>query len=163
MAVIAVFMSLKQRRIITNKLRIVLLLMVFLTFSGFVITPVSGAPKKYVLEPHTTWNADMVNRELVSETGDGVYIAVIDTGLTPNWRDFFPSKNIATKLGKGFFQPIHVDQYTGELVYLDTIVEASWVGSLEDTHGTMVASVILGFNYDAPTDDYELTFLETDL
>ena len=141
-----------------KKLRIGLLLLVFSAFAGFLIAPASGAPKKYVLEPHTTWNADMVNTELVTETGDGVYIAVLDTGLAPNWRDFFPRKSIATKLGKGFFQPIHVDPKTLELVYQDTIVEASWKGSLEDTHGTMVASVILGFNYDAPTDDYELTF-----
>jgi subtilisin family serine protease len=140
---------------------IVLLMLVLSTFTSFLIAPASGAPKKYILEPYTTWNADMVNRELTTETGDGVYIAVLDTGLTPNWRDFFPHKSIATNLGKGFFQPIHVDPNTLDLVYPDTIVEASWVGSLEDTHGTTVASVILGFNYDAPTDDYELTFLES--
>jgi subtilisin family serine protease len=140
-----------------KKLKIGLLLLVFSTFGVFLMAPASGAPKKYVLEPHTTWNADMVNRDQVSETGDGVYIAVLDTGLAPNWQDFFPRKSIATKLGKGFFQPIHVDPHTLALVYQDTIVESSWKGSLEDTHGTMVASVILGFNYDSPTDDYELT------
>jgi subtilisin family serine protease len=139
----------------------VLLLLVFSTFTGFLVTAASGAPKKYVLEPHTTWNADMVNTELVTETGDGVYIAVLDTGLAPNWRDFFPRKSIATKLGKGFYQPIHIDPRTGDPVAADTIVESSWKGSLEDTHGTMVASVILGFNYDAPTDHFELTFLES--
>jgi subtilisin family serine protease len=144
-----------------KKLGIILLLLVLSAFTSFLIAPASGAPKKYVLEHHTTWNADMVNTEKVTETGDGVYIAVLDTGLAPNWRDFFPRKSIATKLGKGFFQPIHVDPNTLELVYQDTIVEASSVGSLEDTHGTMVASVILGFNYDAPTDDYELTFSES--
>lgn len=143
---------------IMKKIRIVLLSLALSTLTGFHIAPASGAPKKYTLEPHITWNADMVNRELVTETGEGVYIAVLDTGLTPNWRDFFPRKSIATKLGKGFFQPIHVDPITLELVYLDTIVESSWVGSLEDTHGTMVTSVILGFNYDSPIDDYELTF-----
>lgn len=144
-----------------KKLGMVLLFLVFSTFNAFFITPASGAPQKYLLESHTTWNADMVNRELVTETGDGVYIAVLDTGLAPNWRDFFPRTSIATQLGKGFFQPIHVDPNTLELVYQDKIVADSWVGSLEDTHGTMVASVILGFNYDAPTDDYEFTFLES--
>jgi subtilisin family serine protease len=100
----------------------------------------------------------MVNRELVTETGDGVYIAVLDTGLTPNWRDFFPRTRIATQLGKGFYQPIRIDPRTEAPVAIGTVVETKWVGSLEDTHGTMVASVILGCNYDAPTDDYEVTF-----
>jgi len=130
-----------------RKLSIIVLLLMFSTFTSFLIEPTSGAPKKYVLEPRATWNADMVNIEGVDETGKDVYIAMLDTGLAPNWRDFFPQERIATKLGKGFFQPIHVDRHTGELVYQDTIVESSWVGSLEDTHGTMVASVILGFNY----------------
>jgi subtilisin family serine protease len=149
------------KEVIMKKIGIVLLLLVLSTFTSFFIAPASGAPQKYILDPYLTWNADMVNREQVTETGDGVYIAVLDTGLAPNWRDFFPRENIATKLGKGFFQPIHVNPKTLELVCRDTIVEASWVGSLEDTHGTMVASVILGFNYNAPTDDLELTFFES--
>ena len=58
-----------------KKVNIVLLLVIFSTFTSFPIVPASSAPKKYVLELHATWNADMVNTELVNKTGDGVYIA----------------------------------------------------------------------------------------
>jgi hypothetical protein len=141
-----------------NKINIFSLFLVLSILTTILITPALSAPSKYTLESRSTWNSDMVNKEQVTETGNGVYIAVLDTGLAPNWRDFFPKDRIATKLGKGFYQPIHVDPRTGLLVVQENIVESTWKGSSEDTHGTMVASVILGYNYDAPTDDYELTF-----
>ena len=42
----------------------------------------------------STWDADAINIENVSETGHGVYVAVLDTGLAPNYRDYFPSARI---------------------------------------------------------------------
>ena len=41
-------------------------------------------------EGYHTWDSDMINVEAVSETGAGVYVAVLDTGLVPNWKDYFP-------------------------------------------------------------------------
>ena len=38
--------------------------------------------------------------------GPNVYVAVLDTGLVPNWRDYFPEARVATKLGTGFDQPV---------------------------------------------------------
>src|SRR5690348_1011536 len=55
---------------------------------------------------YSTWDSDMINIEKVSQTGAGVYIAVLDTGLVPNWRDYFPEQRIATKLGTGFDQTV---------------------------------------------------------
>ena len=37
-----------------------------------------------------TWDSDMINIEQVSQTGAGVYVAVLDTGLVPNWRRLLP-------------------------------------------------------------------------
>ena len=51
---------------------------------------------------YSTWDADMINVENVSQTGAGVYVAVLDTGLMPNWSDYFPKARIATQLGTGF-------------------------------------------------------------
>jgi hypothetical protein len=61
-------------------------------------------------------NAECAHRE--GYTGKGVYVAVLDTGLVPNWRDYFPANRIATKLGKGFYEPIHVNPKTGERLIL---------------------------------------------
>lgn len=44
----------------------------------------------------------MINIEAVSETGAGVYVAVLDAGLVPNWTDYFPEERVATHLGTGF-------------------------------------------------------------
>jgi hypothetical protein len=61
-----------------------------------------AAPPKIVVADFTTWDADLVNVEGLSQTGEGVYVAVLDTGLVPNWRDYFPENRIATDLGTGF-------------------------------------------------------------
>ncbi|MEM3551891.1 MAG: S8 family serine peptidase [Candidatus Bathyarchaeia archaeon] len=95
-------------------------------------------------------NADIVHK--MGYTGKGVYIAVLDTGLVPNWRDYFPADRIATNLGKGFYEPVHVDPKTGELVYAGFVVETSWIGSTLSSHGTHVVSTIIGYNYYAPAD-----------
>lgn len=121
-----------------------------------LILPVLAAPK-VTLQDRYTWDADMINADIAHNqgyTGKGVYIAVLDTGLVPNWRDYFPTDRIATKLGKGFYEPIHVNPKTGELIYAGFVVETSWVGSTGDggSHGTHVTSTIIGYNYYAPSD-----------
>ena len=119
-----------------------------------LISPATAKP--LLTLPHRyTWDADLINAEIahgMGYTGKGVYIAVLDTGLVPNWKDYFPEDRIATKLGKGFYEPIHVDPKTGELVYAGFVVETSWIGSTLSTHGTHVVSTIIGYNYYAPQD-----------
>ena len=53
-----------------------------------------------------TWDSDLINVDAVSQTGHGVYVAVLDTGLVPNWKDYFPNARVATNLGTGFDQPV---------------------------------------------------------
>ncbi len=55
---------------------------------------------------YSTWDSDLINVENVTQTGAGVYVAVLDTGLVPNWSDYFPKERIDTKLGTGFDQPV---------------------------------------------------------
>jgi subtilisin family serine protease len=56
----------------------------------------------------TPFNLDMVNAEQVTETGKGIYVAVLDTGLLSNYRYFFPKGvvNIKTEWGIGFTHDI---------------------------------------------------------
>ena len=101
----------------------------------------------------STWDADMINSDAVTQTGAGVYVAVLDTGLAPNWKDYFPADRVATELGKGFVQNVsftaQVDDNDkcGFGVEVGNLRETTWVGSRGSTHGTHVTSTILGYNY----------------
>jgi len=55
---------------------------------------------------YSTWDADLINIDKVTQTGSGVYVAVLDSGLVPNWRDYFPRARIAENLGTGFEQAV---------------------------------------------------------
>jgi len=104
---------------------------------------------------YSTWDADAIDIENVSETGAGVYVAVLDTGLAPNYRDYFPQDRIATELGKGFYQNISFKAGNDECgfgVLAGKMIETSFIGSRGSEHGTHVTSTIIGFNYSANFD-----------
>lgn len=81
-----------------------------------------------------TYNLDLINAEPgdVGVTGDGVYVAVLDTGLIQNWRDFLPESQVATHLGRGF---------TGSSA---TPNPTQWEMDTNG-HGTAVAATIIGY------------------
>jgi subtilisin family serine protease len=104
---------------------------------------------------YTTWDSDLINIEAVTQTGSGVYVAVLDTGMVPNWRDYFPDARVATNLGTGFHQPVTFKakkDVCGLGVEVGTLRTDTWVGSVGSTHGTHVASTILGYFYRANAD-----------
>lgn len=102
-----------------------------------------------------TWDADMINIEKVSQTGAGVYVAVLDTGLVPNWADYFPDERIATELGTGFDQSVAFSP-TNDPCQLSVnkgqLRQTTWVGSIGSSHGTHVTSTIIGYFYRSNTD-----------
>jgi subtilisin family serine protease len=114
-------------------------------------TPAFAAPQK-ALEQKSTWDIDMINADEVSRTGDGVYIAVIDTGLTSNWKDYFPQDQILTKLGKGFEEKIWWDSKQQRFIETGSVRETTFIGTTGETHGTHVTSTIIGYNYYSPSD-----------
>jgi subtilisin family serine protease len=99
---------------------------------------------------YSTFDADMINVENVAQTGAGVYVAVLDTGLAPNWKDYFPEARVAANLGKGFVQSVsfkaHKDS-CGLGVTVGALRETTFIGSRGSEHGTHVTSTILGFFY----------------
>jgi subtilisin family serine protease len=104
---------------------------------------------------YSTWDADLINAEGIDQTGEGVYVAVLDTGLVPNWSDYFPKDRIATKLGKGFDQPVSFSpgKYPCELdAEVGQLHQTTWVGSTGSTHGTHVTSTIIGYFYRSNSD-----------
>jgi subtilisin family serine protease len=98
----------------------------------------------------------MIDIEKVDVTGKGVYVAVLDTGLVANWKDYFPDERVAQEYGAGFYQNVtfkasstdgcELDTYRGELK------RVNYIGSRGSSHGTHVASTIIGYNYYSNSD-----------
>ena len=116
-----------------------------------LFTPVVAAAESEL--PHRyTWDADMINSDTTGYTGAGVYVAVLDTGLAPNWKDYFPEERIAAQLGKGFKENILWDEATDTFIESGVVHETTFIGDTGSEHGTHVTSTIIGYNYYAPAD-----------
>ena len=101
-----------------------------------------------------TWDSDMVNIDQVTETGQNIYIAVLDTGLAPNWDDYFPKDRIATEYGIGFKETIKWDRELNDFVYTNSSLHnTSFIGSRGACHGTHVTSTIIGYFYGTRVDE----------
>jgi len=109
-----------------------------------------GAPIDTVLVDHfadglSTWNLDAVNvtdvgfdNRQVAYDGEGVYIAVLDTGLLKTWRQYFPQERIAVEYGRSF------GGGGGEKGAISTQPN-KWEQDV-NSHGTHVTSTILGYS-----------------
>lgn len=118
----------------------------------FVLPIQALAAPKIPLPARDTWDADMINSDVTGYSGKGVYVAVLDTGLAPNWKDYFPVDHIATDLGKGFKEDVKWDEASQSFLESGTVHEISWIGDIGSTHGTHVTSTIIGYRYYAPAD-----------
>ena len=95
----------------------------------------------------SVWNLDAVNvtekgstARKVAYDGDKVYVAILDTGLLPSWRSYFPEDRIAAQYAKTFGG--------GGAANNDAISEPpnKWEQDV-NSHGTHVASIVLGYQY----------------
>lgn len=94
----------------------------------------------------STWDQDAINitnsqvgpDRVISYTGEGVYVAVLDTGLLDSWRTYFPQERIATEFAKAFNggggENGNVSEPTNK-----------WEHD-QNSHGTHVTSTILGYS-----------------
>jgi subtilisin family serine protease len=87
---------------------------------------------------------DLVNKERVTESGEGVYVAVLDTGLLPQWPFFFSEANIAMEYCKGFSHDI---TWNGGLEISPVQDDRGCITDLASGHGTHVTSTVVGFNF----------------
>ncbi len=139
-----------------NKRKVLLVL-----FIGFLMTfTIPGKGKNPFADEISTengfptWDSDMVNIEQVNETGQNVYVAVLDTGLAPNWEDYFPEERIATEYGIGFQEALKWDREINDFVETTGVVHTTtFIGSRGSCHGTHVTSTIIGYFYGTVIDD----------
>jgi subtilisin family serine protease len=109
------------------------------------------------------FNVDMVDAEKVDEKGDGIYVAVLDTGLLSNYLNFFPSSmvDIKEEWGIGFthdliwkgsggnwsnefdYGPLRSDR--GFITH-DNGAPDQWGFGWGSGHGTHVTSIITGYH-----------------
>jgi subtilisin family serine protease len=121
----------------------------------------------------TPYNVDMVDAETTSNTGEGIYVAVLDTGLLSNYLDFFPEDmvDIKEEWGIGFTHDVWYDP-TGEgnwsIEYINGVEYKFSYGPLRNDrgfithdngapdkygfgwgsgHGTHVTSIITGYHF----------------
>jgi subtilisin family serine protease len=106
--------------------------------NGWVYPP--GKTFKDYVGGMVAFDQDMIDVEQISHPqnkwyGRGIHVAVLDTGMLPNWNYFFPKTRIEADLGIGFVQNLT----TGE------ITTVPWDDAVSG-HGTHVASTIIGYN-----------------
>jgi subtilisin family serine protease len=91
----------------------------------------------------STWDQDAINvidfntARQVAFDGSGVYVAILDTGLLPTWRQYFPEQRIATQFAKSFGGG---GQDHGNVSEQPN----KWEQDV-NSHGTHVTSTVLGF------------------
>jgi hypothetical protein len=96
----------------------------------------------------STWDQDAVNvtnfgttARQVAFDGSGVYVAILDTGLLPTWRQYFPQERVATQYAKSFGgggqERGHVSEQPNK-----------WEDDVQ-AHGTHVTSTVIGYQLGA--------------
>jgi subtilisin family serine protease len=102
------------------------------------------------------WDQDMIQVEHVHQagyTGEGATVAVLDTGLLHNWRDYLSESHILAEHGMRFDANDGFGASNPPLNITEYGTSDEWD---KDTHGhgTHVTSTILGYRFD---DDITLT------
>jgi subtilisin family serine protease len=109
--------------------------------------PIDTVPVSDFTFGFSTWNLDAVNvtegpgvgTRKVAETGEGVIVGVLDTGLKDSWRQYFPEERILTQYAKSFGG--------GGAGGTNVSEQPNKWEHDQNSHGTHVTSTIIGYNF----------------
>jgi subtilisin len=104
------------------------------------VTSFTGGRSMWNLDAINVTTGPGVNTRAVRETGAGVYIGILDSGLLPTWRAYFPEERIASQYATSFVGGGAASQGA-------TPSPPGWWENDQNTHGTHVTSTILGFSF----------------
>lgn len=107
-------------------------------------SPIDAVPAVDFTTGMNTWDLDAINvtdydvGRTIAQTGNGVIVGVLDTGLKDSWRQYFPNERILTEYARSF---------GGGGMDMGTVSTQpnKWEHD-NDSHGTHVTSTIIGFN-----------------
>src|SRR5262245_547271 len=91
-----------------------------------------------VLNPDPFWQTPTVPTRVVDYDGDGVYVAILDTGLVNHWREIFPEARVAQDLATTFTGRQPGFEETDHTITVRT--DRLWENDT-DGHGTSVTSI----------------------
>jgi subtilisin family serine protease len=107
--------------------------------------PVDTVPVTDFVNGLSTWDLDAINvtdfgfdNRQVAYDGNGVYVAVLDTGLLDSWRQYFPQGRIEARYAKSFGGGGGENGNVSEQ-------PNKWEHD-QNSHGTHVTSTILGYS-----------------
>jgi subtilisin family serine protease len=106
--------------------------------------PLDTVEAKDFVDGINTWNLDAINvtdfgvGRTIGYTGEGTYVAVLDSGLVQNWRQFFPEERIAEEYAVAFGGGGAAGNYVSEQ-------PDKWEHDTS-SHGTHVTSSIIGYD-----------------
>lgn len=108
------------------------------------------------LEDPTPFWVDIVNAEYYPNGGEGIYVAVLDTGLLEQWPFFFPHANIKTEWGIGFTHDIWWNDTLGDFEFGPLRDDRGFITKAFEGsgHGTHVTSTIVGYRFRTATADF---------
>lgn len=111
------------------------------TASGNGTSTLYSVPVFTSTAPLESWNLQMAQTDAPGYNGTGVTIALLDSGLPPNWDEFLPAGSVDTTYAAGF-GPL------GQGSYVDPVMPIVGNGGFYGLfpHGLAVSSVLVGFS-----------------
>jgi len=103
--------------------------------------PLSAVPGYYL-----PYDVDLVNGEYFANGGEGIYVAVLDTGLVSNWASFLPpTATVRTDLGRGWSYDVVWNPAINDFDWNPTTTRGFITNNVGSGHGTHVTSTIVGY------------------
>jgi subtilisin family serine protease len=92
------------------------------------------------------YDVDLVNGEYFANGGQGIYVAVLDTGLVSNWPSFLPpTATVRTDLGKGWSYDVVWNPAINDFDWTPNTARGFITNNVGSGHGTHVTSTIVGY------------------